>query len=548
MRNFLLTILLFLPIWLYAQTKVSTPPMSFDMDASSLPSVLYYVDGSLSFEDENYNNTIDANEKCFIVFQVTNKGDGDGRGCEARIQMKGNTNGIVCKPVSLPKIKHLDTIQVRYPIQSNINTENGIAHFSMEIYEPNGFGTEEINLDIPTHKFDPPRVEVVSNIVNSNSSTIQRKEKFSLKIMVQNIEVGEADDVVTSISLPSGISLLSDNRLVNLGHLKPNESRTIEYEMIPTVNAPNDLDFEIVLQERYGRYAEGKTVHLKLGDKTSYSSHLESVKPEDITITKASLVSDVDENIPISKIRNNNAFVLVIANENYQRVASVPFALNDGTIFREYCLKTLGVPEKHVHYVANATYNQIREEVNWLKNITETFDDAQIILYYAGHGIPDEASKTAYLLPVDGSGIDVTTGYKLDNLYTALGQMPASQIIVFMDACFSGSKREDGMLASARGVALKTKSGTPQGNMVVFSAAQGDETAYPNREKQHGLFTYYLLKKLQETQGNIQLKDLGDYITTNVKQQSVLLNSKLQTPCVIPSASLSTDWQTWTLK
>ena len=149
---------------------------------------------------------------------------------------------------------------------------------------------------------------------------------------------------------------------------------------------------------------------------------------------------------------------------------------------------------------------------------------------------------------VDGISTDVTTGYKLDNLYASLGQMSTANVTIFMDACFSGSKREGGMLASARGVALKAKNGVPQGNMVVFSAAQGDETAYPNREKQHGMFTYYLLKKLQSTAGNVTLQDLGDYITTNVRQQSIVLNGKSQTPCVTPSAAVSTSWQMWKLK
>ncbi len=522
--------------------------MRFDMDASSLPSILYYVDGSLRFEDQNQNNTIDANERCFIVFKVVNKGDGDGRGCEARIRMRGNTNGIVCEKVNLPKINHLDTIQVRYPLQSNINTENGKAHFSMEVYEPNGFGTEEISLDVPTHKFDPPRVEIVSNVVSSNSSTIQRKEKFSLKVMVQNIEIGTAEDVVTSINLPSGISLLSDNRQLNIGRLKPNESVTIEYELIPTVNAPNDLDFDVVLQERYGRYAQGKTIHLKLGDKTTYSSELASTRTEDIIkIQKASLISDVDENIPVIPKHNDNTFVLVIANQNYQQVAPVPFALNDGNVFKQYCVNTLGINEKHIKYLSDATYNQLKAGVNWLAFLTEAFDNPQIIVYYAGHGFPNESNKSAYLLPVDGSSTDVTTGYKLDELYATLGNMPASQITVFLDACFSGSKREDGMLASARGVALKVKSGVPQGNMVVFSAAQGDETAYPLVDQQHGLFTYYLLKKLQETKGDVTLEDLGAYIITNVRQQSIVENGKSQTPAITASSEAQ-DWQKWTLK
>ena len=268
----------------------------------------------------------------------------------------------------------------------------------------------------------------------------------------------------------------------------------------------------------------------------------------EVEIHRATLIADVYENIPVTNTRNDKAFAVIIANENYQSVASVPFALNDGNIFYEYCKKTLGIPDKHIRYVQNATGNQLKAQVMWLENITEVFDDAHIIFYYAGHGIPDESSRTAYLLPVDGISTDVTTGYKLDNLYASLGQMSTANVTIFMDACFSGSKREEGMLASARGVALKAKNGVPQGNMVVFSAAQGDETAYPNREKQHGMFTYYLLKKLQSTAGNVTLQDLGDYITTNVRQQSIVLNGKSQTPCVTPSAAVSTSWQMWKLR
>jgi hypothetical protein len=116
-----------------------------------------------------------------------------------------------------------------------------------------------------------------------------------------------------------------------------------------------------------------------------------------------------------------------------------------------------------------------------------------------------------------------------------------------MDACFSGAQRSGAMLASARGVARKTAQGKPLGNMVVFSAAQGDETAYPYKEKGHGLFTYFLLKKLQETKGDVTFGELSNYITTNVQQQSIVVNSKSQTPTVIPSASL-TNWQSLKLK
>lgn len=269
-----------------------------------------------------------------------------------------------------------------------------------------------------------------------------------------------------------------------------------------------------------------------------------------ITTTKVTLAkSAVDTDIPATNASNPNTFAIIFANEDYKNVASVPFAKNDGTIFQKYCQKTLGIPTSNIHYVENASFNDIRIQLAWLKDVCDAFDgNASVIIYYAGHGIPDEETKSAYLLPVDGDGRYVQSAYKIDEFYQKLGAMKAKTITVFMDACFSGSKREEGMLASARGVALKAKSGVPQGNMVVFSAAQGDETAYPNNDEQHGIFTYYLLKKLQETKGDVTLQDLGDYITTNVRQQSIVKNGKVQTPCVIPSASVDTEWQSWKLK
>jgi hypothetical protein len=258
--------------------------------------------------------------------------------------------------------------------------------------------------------------------------------------------------------------------------------------------------------------------------------------------------SDVAVNIPKTTIKNDKTFAVIIANENYQREAPVEFAKNDGETFRKYCTQTLGLPEKNVHFVADATLNNIRGEINWLANVAAAFNsEATIIFYYAGHGIPDEATKSAYLLPIDGYGSDIETGYKLDDLYSKLGNMSAKNVILFMDACFSGAQRSGEMLASARGVAVRPKQGTLFGNMVVFSAAQGDETAYPYREKQHGMFTYFLLKKLQETKGDVTLGELSSFITTQVQQQSIVVNRKSQTPTVIHSTGLQ-NWENLKLK
>ena len=98
------------------------------------------------------------------------------------------------------------------------------------------------------------------------------------------------------------------------------------------------------------------------------------------------------------------------------------------------------------------------------------------------------------------------------------------------------------MLVAARGIAIKPKAAAPQGNMFVLSAASGQETAMPYREKNHGLFTYYLLKKLQETKGSVTLKELSDFVTQNVKEQSNNINKKPQNPQVSLSGNMSSLW------
>ena len=256
----------------------------------------------------------------------------------------------------------------------------------------------------------------------------------------------------------------------------------------------------------------------------------------------------VDMNIPVAGTVAANTFAVVIGNERYQHETSVPYAGHDAEVFAEYCRKTLGIPEKNIRVLKDATLNNMKFQLDWLRQVLSAYNgEARAIVYYAGHGIPDEADRGAYLLPADGYGSNTGTGFALKDFYAMLSAAPAESVTVFLDACFSGTKRESGMLASARGVAIKVRDEAPQGNLVVFTAAQGDETAYQYAEKGHGMFTYFLLKKLQESKGDVTLGELGDYITGEVKKASVVNNNKIQTPTVIPAAGMA-DWRRWTLK
>lgn len=272
------------------------------------------------------------------------------------------------------------------------------------------------------------------------------------------------------------------------------------------------------------------------------------IESKDITVGK----SDVSVNIPVNPQTNDKTFVLIFANENYRREARVPFAINDGSVFKEYCEKTLGIPSINIRFLQDATFGEMRSGIGWLTQVMAAFKgEAKVIFYYAGHGMPDEMDRTAYLLPTDGFSSDYQTAIKLDYLFERLSQQPAQSITVFLDACFSGAGRDDMMLAAESGqraVRLRPREGTLKGNMVVFSAATGDETAFPYKEKQHGLFTYFLLQKLQQTKGNVTLYELSNHVISNVSRQSILINSKSQTPQVNVAPELQESWKNIKLK
>ena len=253
----------------------------------------------------------------------------------------------------------------------------------------------------------------------------------------------------------------------------------------------------------------------------------------------------IDTKIAVNNVIDEKTFVLIFCNENYKYEQPVPYALNDGDIFRQYCEKTLGIAAENIKYQPDASLNDMRIQLSLLEKKVNAFDgEARAIVYYSGHGMPSDDDKTAYLLPIDGNSAIPMSGLSIADLYKQLGEMKSRQTMVFLDACFSGARRDGQMLASSRGVAIKVKDTPVTGNMVVFSAAQGNETAYPYKEKHHGLFTFFVLKQLHQYGGHITLGELSDYVTKQVSRTSIVKNEKSQTPSIIASNSVK-DWRNW---
>lgn len=260
--------------------------------------------------------------------------------------------------------------------------------------------------------------------------------------------------------------------------------------------------------------------------------------------------SDVDVNIPITNLNNKKTFALVIGNEDYSSfqmdlntASNVDFASIDAKTFKNYLNSTLGLPKENITLLINATAGQMKQSIARLSAIAEAFEgEAELIFYYAGHGLPKEDTNEPFLIPVDVSSSDLDYALKLEDVYNKLTEHTSKRVTVFLDACFSGGARNEGLVA-ARGVRIKPKSPFVMGNLIVFSASSEDQAAHPYKEKAHGIFTYYLLKGLQVSNGEIRYGELEDFIRTNVMRKSVLVNNKVQIPEVKVSPIFEYTWR-----
>lgn len=257
------------------------------------------------------------------------------------------------------------------------------------------------------------------------------------------------------------------------------------------------------------------------------------------------LLADELYPIPTMNTMNDNTFAVVISNEMCQNFSRMPV---DESIFKEYLQNTLGLKGKQIKILENPSLSDMIVAFDWIKNVTEAYNgEAKVIVYYTGPGISDESTGEAFILPSDADALDPLSGYSINELCETFGNMPAKSIVVILDACFNGTRNDGTMITSARGIAIKPKSTTPQGNMVLLTASKNDETAYVITDYRRGVFTTKFLQKLKETKGKATLGEIFDFASKEVSRNIIIERGKSQTPQVIVSTQLGDSWRKWKL-
>lgn len=253
-------------------------------------------------------------------------------------------------------------------------------------------------------------------------------------------------------------------------------------------------------------------------------------KPADRAPTpmaRAERSSDVDTLPPGQGKRQSTRYAVIIGIEQYrQSLPAVEFASHDAYILREYLTKSLGYPDENVVMVVNerAAKSDLEKYIErWLPNRVDK--DSSVLIYYSGHGAPNPTTQEGFLVPYDGDPTFLEiTGYPLKRLYEQLAQLPAREILVVLDSCFSGSGGRSVIAKGARPLVVSMENPLLAGDkIVVLTASSASQISSTYDQKNHGLFTYFFLKGLQgaadtNKDGRIELTEMYGYVKPEVER------------------------------
>ena len=187
-------------------------------------------------------------------------------------------------------------------------------------------------------------------------------------------------------------------------------------------------------------------------------------------------------------------YALVIGNNAYTSLPRLKTAEADARAVAALLREAYGFETK---LLLNATRTQI---VSALSGYRLTLaPDANLLIYYAGHGINDKEADKAYWLPVDASRNDSSNWIIADEITTAIKVIPARHVLVVSDSCYSGT------LTRGLGDALPRPTEREQflrkmsaGKSRTLMASGGDEPVADGGGGNHSVFANALLRGLKE--------------------------------------------------
>ncbi len=376
----------------------------------------------------------------------------------------------------------------------------------------------------------PPKLIFDYSLVDENNDRIlDGGEKITLKVVVKNLQGGIAEGVKVLLSGTSkAIGYLGNEQA--LGNIPDQgEKEAIFNAILPYQVEIDEGDIIIKVTEARG-FGPLETKRLIVA--------MQPVK-EKITTDVISQLIDVDQPLPSSSFKRDDAYAVIIGITDYrsEKIPKATFAKRDAEIIKDYLVNICGISEDNIMMLLNdkAAKSDIEAYLEeWLaRNVRK---NSFVFVYFAGHGTPNPEKGDAYLVPYDGEPGFISKLYPLSRFYNALENLPSDNIVVALDACFSGAGGRSVIEPGKRPLVPVKQEKTKK--TAVITASASDEISQDLDSKKHGLFTYYFLKGLRgeadiDKDGWVTFGELYTYLQPKVTDESRRLGYT-QTPQVMP--------------
>lgn len=203
----------------------------------------------------------------------------------------------------------------------------------------------------------------------------------------------------------------------------------------------------------------------------------------------------------------------VVGLEKYIYLSPVDFAITDAKAVAD-AFKLMDIDLKWIWLDEEATWNKLDTWVNTFNQELEEGDE--FYFFYAGHGFWAESNQLALHDTTPGKPPGRTL--ELKPLISAL-QSKQIKSAIFLDACHSGLDLAEIQPFSVEEL-LYISGGSKQ--LALFSACTTAQLSFPDEDRNHGIWTFYLLEALS---GNVQAMHPKPFITANSLQ--LFLNEKV---------------------
>ncbi len=533
----------------------------------------------VSLNDNNANNKVEAEEKFMMSVRVSNPSNEDLEDVSVQFASQleqENWFTFEDHVINIPRLRaHTDTT-INFRGTSNVSLISDDINVKFRGTASNMFTSTEHDWSFEALGINACKPVITKYWVYKDDHTVIREgNRVNLRMTVKNDGKDLAKNVKVELQWPEGI--YAPNQNLTIASMRPGEVKDInatftidslyvdDLTIVAKISdytqlhnkveylsfSANRMNAEVSLEGgaspmrfQYGPDNQNLAANFSSSGTTQLVT-VEQNENQEISVEEK-FVSELLQGISQVAAPDPNKFALVIGNEDYNTFkqttsyeVNVDYAVADAEAFAEYATNYMGVPKENVILLKNATFSQMRFNINKLTGMSKN-DPGNIELYvfYAGHGQHDPDSKGTYLIPVDVSISTPTAGLKLDDVYATLGASEAKRTMVFMDACYSGQ---------GRGIVIRPKEAPVTGNVLVFTATSSSQRSMPYKEKQHGMFTYYLLKAIKDNGGKISVTDLYNSVRRDVVRNSMWINNSEQSPELISGEGIESGWENWIL-